>query len=196
MIHPAKDSQRAFNFAISSAVERAALEPKAPYVGPAVSFEGYEKFWDQANVKNYSYLPYNMGSPANPNPRPERMQIDSQGTSLNLELAQMARDNVQAATAVFDPSLGKVPQKDRSGRAIMALQDQAESGTSHFLQNFAKYTLAYEALVVLDLMPAIYNRPERNVRIVMGDSREVEARMINAPSVTDQNTGQPMPAPP
>ena len=193
MIGPAKDAQRFCNFAASTAVERMALEPKAPFIGPARAFEGFEAEWQQANTRNFPYMRYNDGDRENPVQRPERAQLDQTGMSMAMMALQEGKSLVQSATAVFDPSLGKVPQKDRSGKAIIALQEQADAGTSHFLQNLVDISMTYEAKVILDLMPKIYDRPERVVRIVRGDTRKTEPLMINAPHTIDPNTKRPVP---
>jgi hypothetical protein len=182
LIGPAKDGQTLYNFAASTLVERMSLEPKAPFVGAAKQFEGYEAWWKQANRALLPYLPYNHveGLPA-----PQRAQIDASGMSIAMMALQEADQFIQASTAVFDPSLGRLPQKERSGKAILALQQQADAGTSHYLQNLADISMKYEAKVILDLIPKIYDRPERVIRIIHGDDRKSTAVMIGAPYTTD-----------
>lgn len=196
MIASAKDGQRLYNFAASTLVERMALEPKAPFMVDVKTIEGYEQFWDQANTRNFPYLPYNSMIGGQVLPAPVRAQIDSSGMSIAMMALQEADQFIQATTAVFDPSLGRLPQKERSGRAIMALQQQADAGTSHFIQNLADISMVYEAKVVLDLIPKIYDRPGRVTQIVRGDDQKASAVMLNAPFVMDPRTKRPIPAPP
>jgi hypothetical protein len=120
--------------------------------------------------------------------------VDSQGMSVSLLALREAKGFVQAATAVYEPSLGELPQRReaQSGRAILALQQQADAGTGHFLQNLAKISMAYEARVVLDLIPAIYDRPGR-VTQVLGEEETEKAVMLGQPFTTD-NAGRPVAA--
>jgi portal protein len=198
MMEAAMDGQKLYNHAASSLVEGMSLEPKAPYVAAAEAIEGYEDFWRTANTQNHPVLYYNAflkGNPNAPLPPPARSQVDSTRMQLSMMALQEADQFIQATTAVFDPSLGKMPQKERSGKAIMALQQQADAGTSHFLQNLADISMTYEAKVVLDLIPKIYERPGRITRIVMGDDRKSKPVMLGVPFVQDPQSQRPMQAP-
>src|SRR5574343_601050 len=194
MIAGAKDGQKLYNYAASTLVERMALEPKAPFVAAAESVEGYEDLWQQANTRNLAILPYNAVVKGQVIPPPQRAQIDQSGMSLAMLALQSADQFIQASTAIFDPSLGRVPEKERSGRAILALQQQADSATGHFLQNLADISMTYEAKVVLYLIPKVYDRPGRITRIIKGDDRKSAPVMLGAPFVPDPRSGRPIPA--
>jgi hypothetical protein len=120
-----------------------------------------------------------------------------------MALVEQSKNFIQAATAVYDPSLGRVSPREKSGRAIMALQAQAESGNSHYLQNEAEISLNYEARIVLDLIPAIYDRPGRIAR-VLDEEGESDTIILNQPFYADPRTkfpqglepGQEAPMPP
>jgi hypothetical protein len=129
-------------------------------------------------------------------PFPQRSQVDTSRMQLSMMALQQADQFIQSATAIYDPSLGRLSERDRSGRAILALQQQADSGTGHFLQNLADISMVYEAKVVLDLVPKVYDRPGRITRIVRGEDRKSSPVMLGVPFVPDQRTGRPMPAPP
>jgi hypothetical protein len=197
MVRKAKDAQKFFNFSISTLVERMAMEPKAPFIGAEGQFRGHEEEWLLANVRNQPYLEYRPTShEGNLNPAPARAQVDSSGMSVALMALDQARSFVQSATSVYAPSLGEMPsdQSKQSGRAILALQQQSDAGTGQFLQNLANISMSYEARVVLDLMPKIYDRPGRVVQ-VLGVEDEPKAVMLNRLFVMDQN-GRPQAAPP
>jgi hypothetical protein len=197
LVRPARDAQTAFNYAISSEVEDVARVSKTPYVGAVGQFEGHEDKWATANVKNYPYLEYNpivdqVGR--QPLPPPAPMQIDGSKMQLSMQLASEAKNLVQSATAIFDPSLGQVNTREKSGRHVLALQQQGEASTSHFTNNLAKITMRYEAMVVLDLMPKIYDRPGRVTRVLGGED-ETKTVMLNQHFVKDAE-GKPVPAEP
>jgi hypothetical protein len=196
MVRPARDGQKLFNFALSTLVERMAMEPKTPFIGAEGQFEGHEVEWQQANIRNFPYLEYRTKTlDGQPIPPPQRAQIDQSGTSLALTAVQEGKSLVQSATAIYDPSLGEASKRKESGRAILALQSQADAGTSHYLQNMAMISMPYESKVVLDLMPAIYDRPGR-VTYVLGGEDETEAVMLGVPFVRDPQTGRPTQAQP
>jgi hypothetical protein len=193
VIGPAKDAQRLYNYAASQAVELAALEPKAPYVGVEGQFEGHESEWQQANIRNFPYLEYKpttiAGAPA---PPPQRAQVDVGRLGPSMQLLQQADQFIQITTATYDPSLGRENPREKSGRAIMALQQQADAGTSHYLQNLALISMMYEAKVVLDLIPKIYDRPGRIAR-TLDEEGESEPVMLNQPFYSEPETKRPIP---
>lgn len=196
MIRPARDAQMAYNYAISAAVEDIGRLSKSPYIGAVGTFETDRAKWDSLNVRNYPYVEYDpLDVSGKPVPPPQPFPIDGTKLQLSLAMADQSRDMVQAATAVHEPSLGEMPSKReaQSGRAILALQQQAEAGTSQFTQNLVDVTLQYEARVVLGLMPAIYDRPGRVTSLVTGED-ETQTVMLGAPFVTEN--GRPAPARP
>ena len=194
VIGPARDAQRLYNFAASTLVERLALEPKTPFVGVAGQFEGHEDEWQQINMRNLPYVEYKPttvgGQPA---PPPQRAQIDQSGMSLAMMALRESDNFLQVATSIFDPSLGKLSSSDRSGKAIMALQQQSDAGTGHFLSSLADISLQYEARVVMDLIPHVYDRPGRITRVLGGED-ETKMVMLNQPFAMDRS-GRPVPAP-
>jgi hypothetical protein len=193
MIEPAMDGVRLTNYAASGAVEMAALEPKAPYELDPEQIDGYQEFWQQANTRNFPYLPFHRLINGQVVEKPSRTQVDMGRMGPNMQLLSMGRDFVQSATATFDPALGKQPAAHRSGRAIIALQDQTVEGNSNYLDNLASVSLPYEACVILDLIPKIYDRPGRIARVL---DREDAPRsvMLNAPYTLDPMTQRPTPA--
>jgi portal protein len=181
IVRNAREPQRAYNWAFSSVIERAALEPKAPFIATYEQIEGHEAMWEQANTRNFPVLYYNAVGPAgNPLPAPERMQVGTGSMSVAVELVQMADHAVQASTAMFDPSLGRTNQKEQSGKAIMALQQQGDLVTSDYTANLAEISMTYEGKVILAWMPIVYDTPGRVVHILdmEGQTKPV---MLNAP---------------
>lgn len=181
MQRPAKDGQQAFDFAISGAVEDVGRLSKVPYIGPTGTFEGHQEKWNTINTRNWPFLEYNIvkgpDNAAAPGPAP--MQIDGTKLGLSLQLAEMAKGLVQSATAVYDPSLGKTEGPHESGRKVLALQQQADAGTSNGLENLSRLTLNYEARVVLERLPYYYDRPGRVVQI-LGEEDKERTVMLNA----------------
>ena len=193
IIGPAKDAQRLFNYAVSTAVEVVALEPKAPFIGAEGQFEGHENAWAQANVRNFPYLEYVPKTIAGqPAPPPQR---NSAGANLapSLALVDQADGYIKSATFTYDPSLGS-SAGSRSGKAVLALQQQTDAGNSNYLDNLAAVSMTYEAKVLMDLIPKIYDRPGRIARILNADDTQKQV-MLNAPFAIDPRTGRPQELP-
>ncbi len=196
IIGPNKDAQRTFNYAASTAVEMAALEPKAPWIMAEGQEEGFESMWAQSNTRNFPYLLYKPktvdGTMA---PPPARVQVDVARMGASMQLLQMSDGLLQAGTAMFDPSLGRSTGTERSGKAIVANQQQGEQANSHFIANLADVSIAYEAKVILDLIPTIYDRPGRLAQ-VLDENGEAEQVILNQPFFRHPKTDRPVPAPP
>jgi hypothetical protein len=156
--------------------------------------EGFEVMWKQSNTRNFPTLKVKpvtiAGAPA---PLPQRVPIDGSRLSVSMQLLQQADQYIQATTSTFDPSLGR-GGSDRSGRAVMALQQQTDAGTSQYLDNLAAISMTYEAKVILDLIPAVYDRPGRVVQIVKGEEDQ-SAAIVNLPFFMDPESGRPRPIP-
>lgn len=195
MIGPAKDGQRLFNVSASTFVESMLSEPKAPWMIAEGQEEGHESEFQQANIRNLPYIRYKPtslnGQPVAP---PLRTQIDTSKMQLAVLGMQEGDQMVQATTSIYDPSLGRENPRDKSGKAIMALQSQSDAGTSHFLASLADISLVAEARVILDMIPHIYDRPGRVSRILTGEDKD-KVVMLNAPFVLDQD-GRPQRAVP
>jgi hypothetical protein len=195
MIRNARGPQQVYNYAVSTCVEEVASQSKPHYILAEGQDEGHKKEWLEANTKWKPYLVYKpttVGS--NLAPPPTLAQKDRSGLALSMQLATQAERDIQATTAVHDPGLGAQPDSEKlSGRAILALQNQGDAGTSHFMENFKDVSMTYEAKVILDVLPIYYSEPGRVVRILRGDDDKAEAIMLGVPFVTDPQTGRPKP---
>ena len=196
MIEPNKDAVRLLNYSASSAVEMASLETKAPYTMVEGQEQGHEQEWQLANVRNFPYLRYrNVSLNGTPAPPPQRTQVDTSRLGPSMLLLQQAREFIHEGTGAYESALGQQATNAKSGRAVLALQNQHTAGSSHFLDNLAEISLTYEAKVVLDLIPFIYDRPGRVARIL---DREDNAKtvMLNQPFTMNPQTKRPMAAMP
>jgi hypothetical protein len=196
MVRPARDAQRTYNYAASTLVERAALEPKAPYVGDPRQFQGYEDWWAQSNTRNFPYLPANLTVETDAGIQvlqaPQRTRVDTSTMGPAMLLLQQSDGFIQSSTFTPDPNLGNYDSTERSGKAIERLQQQSEQGNSDYLHQLATISMTYEAMVVLDLMPHIYDRPGRIVR-TRDEEEKTDTVMLNQKFIRDPRTNQPVP---
>jgi hypothetical protein len=190
----AKEAARLTMYAASGAIEMAALEPLAPWQADPRVIEGFEEEYRQSNTRRIPVLHYNAEVDGRPMERPSRVQVDMSRLGPNMQLLTMGRDFVQAATSTYDPSLGKQPTAHRSGRAIVALQDQNLAATNSYQANFKDITLMCESRIILDAIPAYYDRPGRLLTLRDEEQKTWQA-IVNAPSVTPPGSQRPMPLP-
>ena len=176
LVRNAKDAQRMYNYWVSQEAEMLALAPKAPFIGYGGQFEGYEHQWKTANTQNWPYLEVNPdvtdGSGATL-PLPQRAQppMAQQG----LIAAKMgAADDIKATTGQYDSSIGAT-SNERSGRAILARERQADTGTYHFVDNLAR-AVRHITRQIVDLIPKIYDT-QRVARIIGIDGQTSMAKI-------------------
>lgn len=169
IVRDAKDPQRQLNYMKSAATEAIALAPKAPFVGAEGQFEGHEREWQMANVKNMPYLQYKaMDVQGTRLPPPQRQTFEPAIQAINLATMEAA-DDMKAVTGVFDPALG-MNKNDQSGKAIQALQAQSQGSNFHYIDNLSR-GIRHTGKIILDLIPKIYDT-ERILRIIGEDGSQ------------------------
>lgn len=188
-----KDSQRVFNYAGSQAVLKSSLEPLQQTVIDPRQIEGYEAWWNNRNNKQLPYLPVirdqqkGWGDPT-------LLETDNSQVGTSVLLMQQAMGWTHTGTGAFEAALGQGSPQNKTKGGILALQQQQEQGNSHFLDNLAEISITYEAKVVLDLIPYVYDRPGRIVRALDLEDNSNPV-MLNRPFVRDAK-GRPVAAPP
>ena len=177
LVRNAKDAQRMYNYWVSQEAEMLALAPKAPFIAYGGQFEGYETNWKTANTNNWPYLEVNpdvTDGAGNPLPLPERAQPPMAQTGL-IQAKVGAGEDIKATTGQYDSSIGAT-SNERTGRAILARQNQGDTSTYHYVDNLAR-AVRYTTRQLVDLIPKIYDT-ERVARIV-GLDGEVDMVKIN-----------------
>jgi len=176
LVRNAKDAQRMYNYWTSQEAEMLALAPKAPFIGYGGQFEGYEHQWKTANVTNWPYLEVNPDATDGQGavlPLPQRAAPPLPQTGL-IQAKLGAADDIKATTGQYDPSLGAT-SNERSGKAIMARQQQTDTGTYHFVDNLAR-AVRYVTRQIVDLIPKIYDT-QRIARIIGLDGETSMAKI-------------------
>ena len=177
LVRNAKDAQRMYNYWVSQEAEMLALAPKAPFIGYGGQFEGYEMQWKTANTTNWPYLEVNpdvQDGAGNVLPLPMRAQPPMAQTGL-IQAKMGAAEDIKATTGQYNASLGQ-QGNERSGRAILARQQEGDTGTYHFVDNLGR-AIRYVARQLVDMIPKIYDT-QRVARII-GVDGEVGMAKIN-----------------
>jgi len=183
LIKFAKDSQRMYNYWRTAATELVALAPKAPWVGPAGTFDEDDR-WETANKASHAYLEYepvvtDEGLLA---PSPQRQPFAGlPGGAVNE--ANTSSDDMKSTMGLYDASLG-ARSNETSGVAIRARKMEGDVSTFHFLDNMTR-AVRHGGLVVLDLIPHVYN--EARIMRIMGEDETPDTVPVNQPI-----PGQPM----
>lgn len=163
------DSARMYNFWLTSATEKGALETKAPYVGAEGQFEGHEDQWRNANQVPYAYLEY---KPVELNgslvPAPQRTQASFNGR-VDVEMSRIASDDMKASVGLYDASLGN-RSNESSGKAILARQRESDTGTFHYVDNLAR-AIRHCGRVLVEVLPK-YRNKQAVVRLLSEDGNE------------------------
>lgn len=191
IVRPMIDPCKGNNYVISKFVERVGLTPIPPIVMVGGQDEGYEAEWDAANTRTLSRLHYNQrdsfGAPAPPPFRPDaRAEIGDLAMGV-----QMFNDAIVSTSRVPETALGHIDPSVKSGKLAKALIQQAEMGTSNYLDNL-KRSIRHEARVVNDLLFPIYGRTGRLARM-MNPAGKMSSVLIGQPFVTQGEGPQARP---
>lgn len=184
MVRFSKDAAKGYNFTRTMMVESVANAPKAPWlVTPKMLEGGFQKIWDEANVENFPYLPFNP-DPNVPGGRPHRDPPPDVPASA-IALAQLDNDDLKATMGQFDASLGK-QSNETSGKAIIARQREGDNANFNYIDNLGR-AIKYTGEILVDLIPHYYDTP-RTIRILGEDGAEEYAQLYG--ETLDQQTGQ------
>jgi len=164
VIRYAKDPQRIYNYTRTASVEQVALAPKAPWVIEESQIGAHKGVWENANVKNYSILPY-KNKPGVP---PPIRQAPPQPSTGWMSESQIADQDIDAASGMYKASLG-APSNERSGKAINARKVEGDVGTYHYHDNKA-LSLQHTYEILVDMIPRVYDTA-RAVRIQTPDDK-------------------------
>lgn len=190
MVRDAKDPQRAYNFWVSAETEMIALAPRAPVIGAEGQFEGHEHRWAQANRRNYPYLEY---KPIDLNgtlvPAPQRASFDPNIAPI-VQATQQADHDLKSVIGMFDASQER--SREQSGKAILARQQQGETGTSHFLDNLSR-SIEHTGRILLQWIPVYYDKP-RMLRILGLDDQEKDVIVHRGQGEAAEEMAEPLKA--
>lgn len=192
MVRLAKDPQRIYNYATSTAIEATALTPKDPYWITSKQALGHESKLKSFNTTNSPFMIYNADADS-PGP-PSRTGAPSVQQALLQQQAQASQD-IYAATGIYPTALGLNPEL-KSGKAVIAEQKQGDRSTYVFSDNLIK-SIKYTGDILDDLMPRIYDT-QRVVTILNFDGStedvEINAEALNDfnQTVMDEQTGKPV----
>jgi len=182
----ARDAQSMLNFGMTQQAIRLALTPRTPWIITAEQVKGYENFWKEANIKNYSYLPYNAFMEDGETPaglQPPQRNEPSVPDAGYIQWCQTMVQMIKSTIGMYEQSLGQKGQ-EISGRAINERKQQGNNATFNYVDNLSR-AIALTGRIILECIPSYYDT-ERVVHIVGLDEirREVKINQQGIDPVT------------
>ena len=166
IVRAARDPQRMYNYQCSELVYELALSPKSKVLASVEAVEGMEKMWkDAARVPFPALLTKAFDAEGRTLPPPTVAQFTDPNKIQALVVAiNQHKSDLRTTTGWYDATDPNRRGADQSGRAIMARKEAQAEGNTNYHENFGE-ALIYEGMVLLDLIPKIYNRAGRVLRL-------------------------------
>lgn len=172
VVRPLKDSQRLFNYYLSTDAEFNALQPKSPYIGYKESFEGNEMLWNKLNISNPAYLPVNMINDEidGPIPLPQRQQPATDAPAFRNGM-QAALQHMSLIAGLPEANQGQVTN-ERSGLALRERRRGGDTANYDFADNLAE-AVCHAGRIMLEWIPDVYDTP-RVIKVMGKDGTQSE----------------------
>lgn len=153
----------------TSAAERIALEPKAPWIGTPKQFEGFEEDYASANVKNFAMLKYNPDDSTGQLAPPPQRQGPGQVPAALFTQLQTSLSLFESAIGMNKSDLGAAGP-ERTGAAINARQRPGDIRTFSYIDNLAR-GIQHAAKIKNEIIPELFDT-QRDVRLRNIDETE------------------------
>lgn len=182
----ARDAQSMLNFGMTQQAIHLSLTPRAPWVAAEGQLEGYEDIWKDANVKNYSVLPYKPTSiDGTPVPPPQRTAPSMPDAGWG-NWCEMMINMIRSTIGMYQNSLGQ-HGVETSGRAIIARQKQGDNSTFNYVDNLSR-AIALTGRIIVECIPHYYDTQRIVHTIGIDDSRNAVTINQTAPNPDDPLT--------
>lgn len=183
LIRNARDSQMMFNFGMTQQAIHLALTPKAPWVAPQEAIEDYQNIWKNANVNNYSVLPYkHKDAQGEPIPGPVRTQPSLPDAGW-INWTNTMTGVMRSTIGMYENSLGQ-RSVEVSGKAILARERQGDMATFHYVDNLHR-AIMLTGRIIQSWIPVYYDS-ERIIQIIgPDDTRKLVTINQSAPDPSD-----------
>lgn len=176
------DSQRAYNYSASAAIESVALAPLAPFVAAEGQIDQYKTEWADAHKTPRAVLPYKPVSVGGTLvPPPQRSQPAGIPAGWQGIMTSLISDQ-QMIMGLAQPSvLGSGTGAIQSGAGVDAVQAPGEINTFHFIEHW-EGAIEQTGRVIIAMIPYVYTS-EQVVKIT-GEDGIVKTAMLNPQQAT------------
>src|SRR3990167_10913696 len=131
--------------------------------------------WQKATTTNYSRLIYNPKSIDGLSVPPPARQAPAQLEAAMIQQMQVIEHDVQTSLGMFKAALGE-ERPQQSGKAILALTRESDTGTYHFSGNLG-ISICHGTRIMIDLIPKIYDTEE--VMQMLGEDGQLDQAKID-----------------
>lgn len=170
LVRPSKDSLRMYNYWASTITEKLALSPKTPFIGAVGQFATQSDKWDKANTNSYSRLEYDpISVDGQTVPAPRRVEPAALEVAM-IKQMELIEHDIQTSLGMFKASLGQ-EQPQQSGKAILALTRESDTGTFHFQDNLAT-SITHAGRILVDLIPKVMDTA--SIARILGEDGQTE----------------------
>ncbi len=196
IVRPMRESGQGLNYMVSKGVEQIGLAPIPTWQIAAGQDEGFENEYILATTRTLPSLHYNThdGNGVPYATIPTRTDGDSKNIQPIWMAIELFKNAIHDTSLTPSTSLGEIDPSIKSGKAIKQLLDQAQKGTSNFLDNQSR-SIRREGQILNGLLYPIYGaRPGRLARIMTGEG-ESQTIIVGQPMVMAGPEGQQRPQP-
>ena len=178
IVRAARDPQRMYNYQNSELVYELALSPKSKVLAANEAMEGMEEMWKEAARYPFpALLTKAFDAEGRPLPPPKVAQFTDPNKIQALVVAiNQHKSDLRTTTGWYDATDPNRRGADQSGKAILARKEAQAEGVSNYHDNFGQ-ALLFEGMVLLDLIPKIYSRPGRALRLA-GLEDDTQSKMV------------------
>ncbi len=165
VIRNAKDPQKIYNFQRTAETINVALQQIPPTDVTPKMIKGHEAQWKSDAPMKYRLFNPDPAIPGGPN-----QNSPPQASSGNLQLTQIADQELKDTTGIQKSGIGQESSAGSSGKKEALLQKEGDVGNYEYHDNLAR-SIKQCGRVLLDLLPTIYDT-ERTVLILGEDNAE------------------------
>lgn len=170
IIRDIKDYQRTLNYMQSEAVDFVSKNAKAPYIATDKSVAPYKHIWDNANTKNYPYLPYEAGQE-----KPQRLDPPPAPVGFIEAIGRLDTD-IRSTIGIKDP-LQDIPAS-QSAKAIKLQLATQNLGTYIWVDHLNR-AIKHCGRIIVDLIQYFYNYP--HTQQIIGLDGQISTANIQTP---------------
>lgn len=161
------DQQRVYNYAVSREIADGALAPVEKIAMTTDQARGYEDQNSRLNHSTDPILEYN------PDPKSPTPPYKIPGPTPNAQLAQTqmtAAQGIERTSSVFAAAKGE-GMTNHSGKAYEMLSERSDMGIVEYM-NALKLGVYQTMKIIIDAIPKVYDRADRQVRVMSEDGQE------------------------
>jgi hypothetical protein len=190
LIRNARESQMAYNYFMTCALEAVGKVPRASIQALEGSLEGHEQEWQEAHHLPKAYLyykPVQLPDGTYSAQPPTETPFDPPLQNLMIGVEAFLRA-IQSSVGMYNTSVGRDDTNAKSGTAIKQLDTQSDQGSFHFIDNYNHRFLGAIGRIINDLITKVDAGP-RQVTVRTKDNKD-KLVWVNKPYKDEEGNQQ------